>query len=53
MQNFKDSQNMFSCTYPLTPHGLEEKTSITLAFYEIKKREYENLKKEVERLGLR
>jgi hypothetical protein len=52
MKNFKIFQNKPGYTYPLTPHSLEEKASITLAFYKRNKNEYKELKKEVERLGL-
>jgi EPS-associated MarR family transcriptional regulator len=53
MQNFKNNQNKLGYAYLLTPHGIEEKARITLHFYERKKKEYEELKREVERLGLK
>lgn len=51
MNNFRNNKNKLSYTYLLTPQGIEEKARITLHFYEIKKREYEALKAEVEKLG--
>lgn len=51
MNNFRNNKNKLSYTYLLTPQGIEEKARMTLHFYEIKKREYEELKAEVEKLG--
>lgn len=51
-RNFKNNKNKLSYVYLLTPQGIQEKAKLTLKFYEIKKREYEELKKEVERLTL-
>lgn len=51
MNNFRNNKNKLSYTYLLTPQGIEEKARITLHFYEIKKREYEALRAEVEKLG--
>lgn len=51
MNNFRNNKNKLSYTYLLTPRGIEEKARMTLHFYEIKKREYEALRTEVEKLG--
>jgi EPS-associated MarR family transcriptional regulator len=47
-KNFKNSKNKLAYAYLLTPTGFQEKAKLTLEFFEIKKREYEELKKEVE-----
>ncbi|MCZ8344752.1 MAG: MarR family EPS-associated transcriptional regulator [Leptospira sp.] len=51
INNFKNNKNKLAYTYLLTPTGIEEKAKLTLHFYEVKKREYEALKSEVEKLG--
>ncbi|WCL51184.1 MarR family EPS-associated transcriptional regulator [Leptospira sp. GIMC2001] len=51
-KNFKNNKNKLSYVYLLTPQGLQEKAELTRKFFEIKKREYEELKKEVEALNL-
>ncbi|MDF3820187.1 MarR family EPS-associated transcriptional regulator [Leptospira sp. 96542] len=51
MNNFKNNKNKLAYTYLLTPSGIEEKAKLTLHFYEVKKREYEALRAEVEKLG--
>ncbi|WP_408605913.1 MarR family EPS-associated transcriptional regulator [Leptospira wolbachii] len=51
MNNFRNNKNKLSYTYLLTPRGIEEKARMTLHFYEVKKREYEALRAEVEKLG--
>ncbi|XDD41534.1 MarR family EPS-associated transcriptional regulator [Leptospira sp. WS60.C2] len=51
MNNFRNHKNKLAYTYLLTPQGIEEKARMTLHFYEIKKREYEALRAEVEKLG--
>jgi EPS-associated MarR family transcriptional regulator len=48
IQNFKNNQNKLSYSYLLTPRGIKEKIRLTVHFYSVKKREYEELKKEVE-----
>jgi len=53
MRNFKNNKNKSTYSYLLTPQGLEEKIRLTYHFYEVKKREYEELKNEVERLEQR
>ncbi|MCB1145105.1 MAG: MarR family EPS-associated transcriptional regulator [Leptospiraceae bacterium] len=52
VRNFKNSQNKLAYTYLLTPSGIEEKIRITLEFYKRKKEEYEELKREVEEMGV-
>ncbi|TGN18242.1 MarR family EPS-associated transcriptional regulator [Leptospira idonii] len=51
INNFKNNKNKSAYVYLLTPQGIEEKARLTLQFYEIKKREYEALKLEVEKLN--
>jgi EPS-associated MarR family transcriptional regulator len=48
-ENFVKSKNKRGYKYLLTPKGVEEKIKLTKAFIEIKKREYEELKAELER----
>ena len=50
MRNFKNNKNKSTYSYLLTPQGIEEKIKLTYHFYEVKKKEYEDLKREVERL---
>jgi EPS-associated MarR family transcriptional regulator len=51
MNNFRNNKNKLAYTYLLTPNGIEEKAKMTLHFYEVKKKEYEALRSEVEKLG--
>ncbi|EPG76112.1 EPS-associated transcriptional regulator, MarR family [Leptospira fainei serovar Hurstbridge str. BUT 6] len=51
-KNFKNSKNKLAYAYILTPAGLEEKIKLTLTYYSIKKREYEELREELEKLGI-
>ena len=48
--NFKNSKNKTAYMYLLTPRGFEEKTRVTTRFLQIKMREYEALKNEIEQL---
>ena len=50
INRFKSSQNKAAYMYILTPHGLEEKTKITVNFLKRKMSEYEKIKKEIEKL---
>lgn len=50
MRNFKNNKNKSTYSYLLTPQGIEEKIKLTYHFYEVKKREYEELKREIERM---
>lgn len=47
---FKNSRNKAAYMYLLTPRGIEEKASLTLAFLQIKTREYEMLRAEIEQI---
>jgi EPS-associated MarR family transcriptional regulator len=48
--NFKNSRNKIAYMYLLTPRGLEEKARVTARFLQIKMREYEALKVEIEQI---
>jgi EPS-associated MarR family transcriptional regulator len=48
--NFKNSQNKAAYMYLLTPRGLEQKASLTLRFLQVKLREYEVLRTEIEQM---
>jgi EPS-associated MarR family transcriptional regulator len=48
--HFKNSQNKVAYRYLLTPRGIEEKASLTVQFLQIKMREYETLRTEIEQL---
>ena len=48
--NFKNSKHKLQYSYLLTPTGIEEKTKLTIEFLKVKTEEYEELKKEVEKL---
>jgi len=48
--NFRNSKNKLAYMYLLTPHGIEEKASITLNFLKRKTHEYEVLQAEIEEL---
>jgi EPS-associated MarR family transcriptional regulator len=50
-RNFKNNKNKLSYAYLLTPQGINEKAQLAIRFFEIKKAEYEELKKEVEALS--
>ena len=50
INNFKNSQHKIQYTYLLTPKGIEEKTKLTIEFWNTKTKEYEALKKEIEKL---
>jgi EPS-associated MarR family transcriptional regulator len=45
---FKNSQNKAAYMYFLTPRGAEEKARLTAKFLQLKMREYENLRSEIE-----
>lgn len=49
--NFRRSDNKLAYAYLLTPSGIEEKARITVEFLQIKVREYERLKKEIDALA--
>ena len=48
--NFKNSNHKLQYSYLLTPKGVAEKTKLTIMFLNVKTEEYEELKKEVEKL---
>ena len=48
--NFKNSRNKSAYMYLLTSRGIEEKARITAEFLQIKLREYEALKREIEQI---
>ena len=49
-RNFKNSNNKIAYAYVLTPKGLREKAKITTLYLKNKVREYEMLKREIEKL---
>jgi EPS-associated MarR family transcriptional regulator len=46
--HFKNSQNKAAYMYLLTPRGVEAKARLTLRYLQIKVREYESLRAEIE-----
>jgi len=48
--NFKNSRNKTAYMYLLTPRGIEEKARVTGRFLQIKVREYEALRDEIEQI---
>jgi EPS-associated MarR family transcriptional regulator len=50
INNFRNSDNKLAYAYLLTPHGIEEKARITVAFLKYKVQEYERLRAEIEEL---
>jgi EPS-associated MarR family transcriptional regulator len=50
ISNFKKSQNRRAYIYKLTPRGIEEKIRLTSRFLQIKIKEYEALKAEIQDL---
>ena len=49
MKNFSKSKSKIKYMYKLTPHGITEKTKLTINFMNKKMKEYEELKKELEK----
>lgn len=47
---FKNSRSKAAYMYLLTPRGIEEKASLTVEFLQIKMREYEMLRAEIEQM---
>ena len=47
--NFKKNPNKVNYLYLLTPKGIAAKTTLTLNFMKLKMKEYDELKKEMER----
>lgn len=50
VNNFRSSDNKLAYAYLLTPHGIEEKARMTVAFLRYKTQEYERLRVEIEEL---
>ena len=50
VSNFKKSQNRKAYVYKLTPRGIEEKIRLTARFLQIRMKEYEEIKAEIEDL---
>ena len=46
--NFKNSHNKAAYMYLLTPRGVESKATLTMKYLQIKMREYEELRVEIE-----
>ena len=49
IRNFKKNPNKLNYIYVLTPKGISEKTKITLNFMKIKMREYDELKRDLDK----
>jgi EPS-associated MarR family transcriptional regulator len=49
-RRFKNSRNKAAYMYLLTPRGIEEKTDLTLRFLQMRMREYEMLRAEIEEI---
>ena len=49
IKNFKKNKNKLNYIYILTPKGISAKTKLTLNFMKRKMREYDELKKELEK----
>jgi EPS-associated MarR family transcriptional regulator len=47
---FKNSRNKAAYMYVLTPRGIEQKAKLTVEFLQIKMREYEHLRVEIEQI---
>jgi len=48
-KNFKNNKNKKNYIYILTPKGISAKTKLTINFMNLKMREYDELKKEMEK----
>ena len=49
MGNFSKSKTKIKYIYKLTPHGIAEKTKLTINFMKRKMKEYEELKNELKK----
>ena len=49
IKNFSKNKNKVRYLYLLTPKGIAEKTDLTIKFMKLKMKEYEELKKEIEK----
>lgn len=50
VNNFRNSENKLAYAYLLTPQGVDQKARMTVEFLQIKLREYECLRSEIEEL---
>mgnify|MGYP001405258217 CR=1 FL=1 len=50
LKNFTQSKNKANYIYELTPRGIRAKAALTISFLDRKRKEYDNLKLEIERL---
>lgn len=50
VNNFRNSENKLAYAYLLTPQGVDQKARMTVDFLQIKLREYECLRSEIEEL---
>lgn len=50
LKNFTESKTKANYIYELTPRGIRAKAALTVSFLELKRREYNDLKLEIERL---
>ena len=51
INRFKSSQNKAAYMYILTPHGLEEKTKITVNFLKRKIQEFDEIKRQIQEIA--
>ena len=49
IHNFRKNPNKFNYIYVLTPRGLAAKTKLSINFMKMKMKEYDELKKEIEK----
>ena len=49
IHNFRKNPNKFNYIYVLTPRGIAEKTKLSMNFMKMKMKEYDELKKEIEK----
>lgn len=47
VNNFRNSENKRAYAYLLTPHGVEQKSRLTVEFLQIKSQQYEQLRQEI------
>ena len=49
IKNFKNNKNKIQYLYLLTPKGVSQKADLTIKFMKLKMKEYDELKKEMEK----
>ena len=49
IKNFKNNKNKIQYLYLLTPKGVSQKADLTIQFMKLKMKEYDELKKEMEK----